>query len=450
MAEARKQLNLVMAPSSSLDHITIFLELSNKLALLGHRINFLLPITARDKVAAQPNEFPDLITFHPIGDVEKAHHHRPTGDVPGFVGSFISRGVEVVEDVSAEFMGCTASAKDQARSILYKTRPDFVVYDSQAQGVGFVLGLRNVTVEILSVDSKTTLCVVPSMKASPADVPEGAFANDYLTWGHSGLGVEYGEGSGEPLKSSGTPSALEHIFCNYVEEHYGKLLLTHGPATYGPGLEDKWAAWLDKFPPGSVVYCAFGKEVYLPKHQSLELLRGFELCGRPCLVARRSFEEVTVSKGLEESKVMVYDEWFPRPYILNHPSVGCFVTDCELGSVWEAFLSECQILLIPGFGKQHVLPAKLMAEELKVAVEAEKDEIYGLISKEKLCESIDMVMNGESEVGKQVRMYHLTSREGLVHGDLIDHSVERFANKLIRDLQGKSPSTKDNPITFGF
>ncbi|CAI0414174.1 unnamed protein product [Linum tenue] len=91
-----------------------------------------------------------------------------------------------------------------------------------------------------------------------------------------------------------------------------------------------------------------------------------------------------------------------------------------------------------------------MTEELKLAVEAGKDENNGWISKEKLRERIEMVMDGESEVGKQVRTYHLTSREGLVHGDLIDHSVERFANKLIRDLQGESPSTKDNPIVFGY
>ncbi|KAF2286091.1 hypothetical protein GH714_010275 [Hevea brasiliensis] len=96
--------------------------------------------------------------------------------------------------------------------------------------------------------------------------------------------------------------------------------------------------------------------------------------------------------------------WVPQPQILEHPSVGCFVSHCGFGSMWESLLSKCQIVLVPHLGDQ-IVNTMLMVEELKVAIEVKKGE-NGWISKESLSNAIQSVMSSNSEVGVMVKSNH--------------------------------------------
>ncbi|KAL7236114.1 hypothetical protein ACSBR1_019396 [Camellia fascicularis] len=68
--------------------------------------------------------------------------------------------------------------------------------------------------------------------------------------------------------------------------------------------------------------------------------------------------------------------------------------------MWESLLSNAQIVLVPHLCDQ-ILNARLMAEELKVAVEVARDE-NGWFSKESLCKTICSVMNKDNEMDKLV------------------------------------------------
>ena len=163
-------------------------------------------------------------------------------------------------------------------------------------------------------------------------------------------------------------------------------------------LEETWAKWLDGFEPSSVLYCAFGSQIILEKNQFQELLLGFESTGFPFLIALKppigcSTIEEALPEGFKErvkERGRVYGGWIEQPLILSHPSVGCFVSHCGFGSMWESLMSDCQIVLVPYLGDQ-ILNTRLLVEEMKVGVEVKEEN--GWFSRE--FEQSHQVCDGE-------------------------------------------------------
>ncbi|XP_031100750.1 UDP-glycosyltransferase 79B3-like [Ipomoea triloba] len=97
--------------------------------------------------------------------------------------------------------------------------------------------------------------------------------------------------------------------------------------------------------------------------------------------------------------------------VLAHKSIGCFVNHCGYGSMWEALMSDSQLVFVPNIIDQ-ILNTRLMADELGVAVEVEKGE-NGWISKENLCRAVRSVMDEDSQIGCLVRENHRKWRQVL-------------------------------------
>ena len=70
-----------------------------------------------------------------------------------------------------------------------------------------------------------------------------------------------------------------------------------------------------------------------------------------------------------------------------------------------------------------------MADELKVAVEVEKEE-NGLFSKERLYEAIKTMMDEESEIGGLVKKNHAKWKETLVSPRFMSNHIDNFAGQL--------------------
>ncbi|KAK7855802.1 udp-glycosyltransferase 79b3 [Quercus suber] len=127
------------------------------------------------------------------------------------------------------------------------------------------------------------------------------------------------------------------------------------PKTLVTKLDEKWTNWLCNFEQGVV-----------------ELLLGFELCGQPFLVALSTLDgsatiEEALPEGSEErvkGRGWVYRGWVPQKLILEHPSIGCFVTHYGYGSMWESLLNDYQIVCVPHIFDQ-IVNARFMVEELK-------------------------------------------------------------------------------------
>nr|AFJ52977.1 UDP-glycosyltransferase 1 [Linum usitatissimum] len=452
--ESNNQLNVAMFPLFAMGHITPFLHLANQLAARGHRISFLLPTRTIPKVTNLINSHADLVTFHPI-------------TVPHVAG--LPQGAELIADVpphlAAHIFAAMDATEDQFTSALRRVNPDIVIFDAAPWVSRAARELGCVPVSYGTSSAVwAAMRIVPSARIvkemtdeelgrTPPGYPSSAVVprRDEIA-GARLFAREFGSSSlyerivaviqGSEAMAMRSCRELEGKYLDYLGEQHGKRVLLTGPVLPKPdglGLDENLGSWLSKFEPGSVVYCAFGSEVVLHKDQFQELLRGLEQCGRPFLTALKpphgcKTVEEALPEGFKERVIikdgrgMVHEGWVQQPQILGHRSVGCFVSHCGFGSMWEALLSDCQILLVPNISEQ-ILCTMFMVKELKVALEVNKDE-NGWISKEEVCRAVGAVMDEDSELGKEVRRHHLKLREVLGDDHLLDKYVDDFVAQL--------------------
>nr|XP_011462065.1 PREDICTED: 7-deoxyloganetin glucosyltransferase-like [Fragaria vesca subsp. vesca] len=118
--------------------------------------------------------------------------------------------------------------------------------------------------------------------------------------------------------------------------------------------------WLNCKPPNSIVYVNFGSIVVLTPEQLLEFGWGlantklpFFWVIRPDLVVGKSailppeFEAETKDRGLIAS-------WCPQEEVLNHPSVGGFLTHSGWNSTIESITAGVPMLCWPFYGDQQI------------------------------------------------------------------------------------------------
>ncbi|KAA8524298.1 hypothetical protein F0562_010721 [Nyssa sinensis] len=406
--------HIAMFPWFALGHLTSFLHLSNKLAKKGHRISFLIPKKTQYKL--EPfNLHPDLITFIPI-TVPNVDGLPPgsetTSDVPFPFHSLIMTAMDRTENdidlllrnlkVNAVFFDFTHWVPDMARRLGIKSVHYSIVTPVT---IGFSLSPAR-----RLYGNKVTEA---DMMQAPAGFPESSItlhvheARDFAARTAMKFGGDillcdrlfHGLSQCDAL-AYGTCRELEGPYCDYLESQFQKPVLLSGPAIPEPPkstLEEKWAKWLALKPP----HGAESIEVALPE-------------------------------GLEErlqGRGVVHGGWVQQQLILEHPSVGCFVTHCGWGSLSEALMNKCQLALLPHVGDQ-IIHARIMSASLKVGVEVEKGEEDGLFTKESVCKAVRTVMEEDSEVGKEVRANRAKLREFLMKKDLVSSCIDSFNEQL--------------------
>ncbi|KAI4296835.1 hypothetical protein L6164_036757 [Bauhinia variegata] len=130
-----------------------------------------------------------------------------------------------------------------------------------------------------------------------------------------------------------------------------------------------------------------------------------------------------------KGKGVVHGGWVQQQLILNHPSVGCFVTHCGSGSLTEAVVRDCQLVLLPHAGDQFI-NARMMSGDLKIGVEVKKGEEDGAFTREAVSMAIKSVLDCDSELGQVVRANHAKWREFLLREGLEKSYIDGFVQKL--------------------
>ena len=116
-----------------------------------------------------------------------------------------------------------------------------------------------------------------------------------------------------------------------------------------------------------------------------------------------------------------------QPLIISHPLVGCFVSHCGFGSMWESLMSNYQIVLVPHLGDQ-ILNTRLLVEEMMVAVELERED-RGWFSRKSLSKAIKYVMDKDNEVDVMVKN-HAKWKEILASLDFMSGYMDKFVQNL--------------------
>ncbi|PPD98521.1 hypothetical protein GOBAR_DD04430 [Gossypium barbadense] len=114
--------------------------------------------------------------------------------------------------------------------------------------------------------------------------------------------------------------------------------------------------WMSKHEAASVVYISFGSVITPPPHELHALCEALEECEFPYLWSLRGSPEKQLPLGFLErtsSKGKIVP-WAPQQKILEHPSVGAFVSHVGWNSVLESINGCVPMICRPFFGDQQL------------------------------------------------------------------------------------------------
>lgn len=184
--------------------------------------------------------------------------------------------------------------------------------------------------------------------------------------------------------------------------------------------------WLDTQPTRSVVFLCFGSRGTFLREQIKEIAKGLENSGQRFLWVVKNPKEGK-GKKIEEStdvdleallpeeflertrdRGLVVKAWAPQVAVLNHPSLGGFVTHCGWNSVLEAVVAGVPMVAWPLYAEQQLNKAVLV-EDMKMAIGMEESNEDGFVSGEEVEKRVRELMEGEE--GRELRERSRKKRE---------------------------------------
>nr|BAG80538.1 UDP-glucose:glucosyltransferase [Lycium barbarum] len=199
--------------------------------------------------------------------------------------------------------------------------------------------------------------------------------------------------------------------------------------------------WLNNQPISSVVYVSFGSMAKVEAEQLEEVAWGLKNSNKNFLWVVRSTEEPKLPKNLleelkstcENNKGLVVS-WCPQLQVLEHNSIGCFLTHCGWNSTLEAISLGVPMVTMPQWSDQPT-NAKLVQDVWQMGVRAKQDE-KGIVRRDIIEECIKLVM--EEEKGKvimeNVKKWKELARNAMDEGGSSDKNIEEFVSKLVKEI----------------
>ena len=174
--------------------------------------------------------------------------------------------------------------------------------------------------------------------------------------------------------------------------------------------------WLDSKPANSVLYISFGSMNTISASQMKQLAMALEDSGKNFIWVVRpplGFDINSEFKAgeflpegfelrIEDQKSgLLIHKWAPQVEILSHKSVSAFLTHCGWNSVIEALSHGVPLMGWPMAGEQF-FNSMFLEKEVGVSVEVARGPIRE-VKHEDIARKIELVMNIETEKGKEMR-----------------------------------------------
>ncbi|KAG2685453.1 hypothetical protein I3843_10G119100 [Carya illinoinensis] len=164
--------------------------------------------------------------------------------------------------------------------------------------------------------------------------------------------------------------------------------------------------WLDSRQPNSVVYVCFGSLANFNDSQLMEIAMGLEASGQQFIwVVKKGMnsggKEEWLPEGFEkrmQDKGLIIRDWAPQVLILDHESVGGFVTHCGWNSTLEGVAAGVTMVTWP-ISAEQFYNEKLVTQVLKIGVTVGVQQwirVGGdIIKKEAIEKAVRQIMVGE-------------------------------------------------------
>ncbi|KAK3408858.1 hypothetical protein EUGRSUZ_J01007, partial [Eucalyptus grandis] len=230
---------------------------------------------------------------------------------------------------------------------------------------------------------------------------------------------------------------LEGKYIDYLSSYSGKKVVPVGPLVEDPSnIEDgdSIIEWLDKRDKLSTVFVSFGTEYFLTEKDREEIAHGLELSNVNFLWVIRfpvgesiELEEALPGGFLERvrDRGSVIDGWAAQGKILEHPSIGGFVSHCGWGSVMESMKSGVPIIAMP-MQLDQPMNARLV-EQVGVGLEVKRNKSGELERSEiaKVIKDVVVEKDGDSMRKKTKEMSDSIRKKG-------EAELDEVADKLVQ------------------
>ncbi|CAN0860276.1 Scopoletin glucosyltransferase [Linum grandiflorum] len=202
----------------------------------------------------------------------------------------------------------------------------------------------------------------------------------------------------------------------------------------------KLSRWLDEqVAPASIIYVSFGTQADISSSQLDEVAYGLEESGFRFVWVIRS-KSWAIPDGLEEKikrKGFIAREWVDQRRILEHRSVGGFLSHCGWNSILESISAGVPILAWPMIAEQP-LNAKLIADGLGAGLQMEKLEVVAgegvVFNREAICKGVRELMGSEKGRRARERAQALgrVAHQAVQRGGSSNEALSRLISELRR------------------
>ncbi|XP_058212753.1 UDP-glycosyltransferase 73C3-like [Rhododendron vialii] len=224
--------------------------------------------------------------------------------------------------------------------------------------------------------------------------------------------------------------------------------------------EIECSKWLDEQEAGSVVYACLGSISRLSSPQLIELGLGLELSKRPFVWVIRGDEKAKeVYKWIEgdgfEERVkgrgLIIRGWAPQVLILDHPSVGAFLTHCGWNSTLEGVCAGVPMVTWPIFAEQFI-NEKLVGVVLETGVSVgaravvqmfEEDKSGVAVKREAVRNAVERVMGSGVEAEerrKRAREFGEMAKKAVEEGGSSNLNVKSLIQDMMEQVIGMGPT----------
>ncbi|GLJ25443.1 hypothetical protein SUGI_0487180 [Cryptomeria japonica] len=198
--------------------------------------------------------------------------------------------------------------------------------------------------------------------------------------------------------------------------------------------------WLNTKEASTVVYVSFGSLAVISKEQIIEIALGLKASQHFFLWVIRpdhdneenndiddflkGFLGETVDQGLVVS-------WCPQMAVLNHPSVGMFVTHCGWNSTLESLSSGLPVLTIAQWTDQ-TTNSKYIEDVWKTGIRLNRTR-DGPVGRDEVEKSINTIMESEEgvELRKNALHWKTLAKKAMVKGGSSDKNIDWFIHEVI-------------------
>ncbi|KAL8127629.1 soyasapogenol B glucuronide galactosyltransferase-like [Apium graveolens] len=185
--------------------------------------------------------------------------------------------------------------------------------------------------------------------------------------------------------------------------------------------ETECLSWLNKKAPNSVIYVCFGSACKFPDTQLMEIACALESCGYDfiwAVLGKDDEKDEDMIKWIpsdfnqnviKTKRGLIIKGWAPQVLILDHPSVGGFLSHCGGNSVIESVSCGVPIATWPLYA-EHFYLEKMLTQVYGIGVEVGVEDWNlwvdcgkKIIRREKIEKALRKLMDGEDEMVKEMR-----------------------------------------------